>query len=350
MTARTGRPPAPGVGSRREPTDRQRSRPTATVRDRAAALAYRLGWTVVCHLPRRWAEWAFRQVADWLWRRNGVAVQRLEANLARVVRAAQNRPDCSVTDANADIRELARRGMHSYLRYWLEVFRLPIIPAEEIVGRMHCVGEEATAFRHLAAGRGVIFALPHMGNWDHAGAWIVLRGAGRFTTVAERLRPESLYDMFVEFRESLGMEVLPHSGGPSRFGVLAQRLRAGGLVCLLCDRDVTGSGIDVDFFGERARMMGGPAALAIRTNAALMPVTLWYDGPYWCAHIHPEIPIPAHGSSDQQIAVMTQQMASIFEDAITSHPQDWHMMQRVFAADLDERGAPAQRYDPGPLS
>jgi Bacterial lipid A biosynthesis acyltransferase len=182
--------------------------------------------------------------------------------------------------------------MRSYLRYWLEVFRLPVIPPPEILGRMRAAGEEQTAFRHLAAGRGVIFALPHMGNWEHAGAWIVLRGAGKVTTVAERLRPESLYDRFVAFRERLGMEVLPYSAGASRFGVLAQRLRAGGLVALLCERDLTGSGIEVEFFGEPARIMGGPAALAEQTGAALMPVTLWYEGENWGAHIHQEIPVP----------------------------------------------------------
>jgi KDO2-lipid IV(A) lauroyltransferase len=187
----------------------------------------------------------------------------------------------------------------------------------------------------MAAGRGVIFALPHMGNWEHAGAWIVLRGAGRFTTVAERLRPQSLYDRFVAFRESLGMEVLPHSGGASRFGVLARRLRAGGLVCLLCERDLTGSGIEVSFFGEPARMLGGPAALAVHTGAALMPVTLWYDGPYWCARIHPEIPVPGEGSHGDKTAVMTQHLAGVFETAIARHPEDWHMLQKVFVADLD---------------
>ncbi len=330
MAASTGQPPAPGVQPERQVTRSRGSAAAASPRERVAALAYLLGWKVVCRLPQRWAEWAFRLAADWLWRRRGRAVQRLEANLARVVRAAG--PD---GDGDGDVRELARQGMRSYLRYWLEVFRLPAISAEQILGRMRSYGEERTAFAYMAAGRGVIFALPHMGNWDHAGAWIVLRGAGRFTTVAERLHPESLYDMFVEFRESLGMEVLPHSGGPSRFGVLAQRLRAGGLVCLLCDRDVTGSGIEVEFFGELARMMGGPAALAIRTKAALMPVTLWYDGPYWCAYIHPEIPVPEAGSAEEKIIAMTQQLARVFEDAIAAHPQDWHMLQRVFAADLD---------------
>jgi KDO2-lipid IV(A) lauroyltransferase len=174
-----------------------------------------------------------------------------------------------------------------------------------------------------------------MGNWEHAGAWIVLRGAGKFTTVAERLHPESLYDRFVAFRESLGMEVLPHTGGASRFGQLARRLRVGGLVCLLCERDLTGSGIEVEFFGEPARMMGGPAALAVHTGAALMPVTLWFRGPYWCARIHPEIAVPSDGDPEDKTTVMTQQLARVFEAAITQHPEDWHMLQKVFVADLD---------------
>jgi len=121
----------------------------------------------------------------------------------------------------------------------------------------------------------------------------------------------------------------------SRFGVLAQRLRAGRLVCLLADRDVTGGGIEVEFFGEKARMMGGSAALAVQTGAALMPVTLWYEGSCWGAHIHEEIPVPSQGSRQEKIAVMTQQLASVFEAGITAHPQDWHMLQRVFSSDLD---------------
>ena len=267
----------------------------------------------------------FRQIADQLWRRQGPGVRQLEANLARVIG-----PDASVMD----LRRLSRDGMRSYLRYWLEVFRLPVIPPAEILGRMRAAGEEQTAFRHLAAGRGVIFALPHMGNWEHAGAWIVLRGAGKVTTVAERLRPESLYDRFVAFRGRLGMEVLPYSAGASRFGVLAQRLRAGGLVALLCERDLTGSGIEVEFFGEPARIMGGPAALAEQTGAALMPVTLWYEGENWGAHIHQEIPVPETGTGQEKIAAMTQQLARVFEDGIARHPEDWHMLQKVFVADL----------------
>jgi phosphatidylinositol dimannoside acyltransferase len=226
--------------------------------------------------------------------------------------------------------------MHSYARYWLEAFRLQTISPERILSGMHIEGPgEQVAFGHMKRGRGVIFALPHMGNWEHAGAWIVARGVNKFTTVAERLEPESVFDKFVAFRESLGMEVLPATGGTSRFGVLAQRLRAGRLVCLLADRDITGSGIEVDFFGEKARMMGGPAALAVQTGAALMPVTLWYEGECWGAHIHEEIPVPAEGTRQEQIAAMTQRLATTFEAGITEHPQDWHMLQRVFTGDLD---------------
>jgi KDO2-lipid IV(A) lauroyltransferase len=90
---------------------------------------------------------------------------------------------------------------------------------------MRDTGHIRTAFEYLAAGRGVVFALPHMGNWDQAGAWIIASGAGSITAVIERVKPEPVYDRFVAFREGLGMEVLPASGGTQRFGILAQRLR-----------------------------------------------------------------------------------------------------------------------------
>src|SRR5205814_1194598 len=185
------------------------------------------------------------------------------------------------------------------------------------------------------SGRGVALALPHMGNWDQAGAWIIARGVPSLTTVAERLEPESLARRFFAFREQLGFEVLPATGGVARFGILAQRLRAGGLVCLPADRDVTGSGIEVEFFGEKARMMGGAAALAVQTGAALMPVTLWFEGPLWGAHIHEEIPVPQAGGRREKVAAMTQEVARVFETGIRAHPEDWHMLQRVFVADLD---------------
>jgi phosphatidylinositol dimannoside acyltransferase len=296
------------------------------LRDRLKDAGYALGWSVVCRLPESWARGAFRAVADIAWRRQGPQVQILEANLRRVLG-----PDAT----GAELRALSRESMRSYARYWLEVFRLPVTPLERLTGQTVASGHVYEALDRLAAGHGIIFALPHSGNWDQAGAWIIAEGAGSFTTVAERLKPESLYDRFVAFREGLGMEVLPASGGAGPFATLAQRLRAGKLVCLVSDRDVTGAGIEVDYFGEKARMMGGSAALAVQTGAALYPALLWYEDDCWGIHVGEEIPVPAEGDRKQKVAVMTQELARCFEAGIRKHPADWHMLQRVFVADLD---------------
>jgi lauroyl/myristoyl acyltransferase len=296
------------------------------MKDRLKDAGYALGWSVVCRLPESWARQAFRSVAGIAWRRQGPQVQVLEANLRRVLG-----PDAT----GAELRALSRESMYSYARYWLEVFRLPVTPLERLTAQTVASGHVFEALDVLAAGRGVIFALPHSGNWDQAGAWIIAQGAGSLTTVMERLKPESLYDKFVAFREGLGMEVLPASGGASRFEILAQRLRAGKLVCLVSDRDVTGSGIEVEYFGEKARMMGGSAALAVETGAALYPAMLWYEGDCWGIHVSEEIPVPAEGDRKQKVALMTQELARCFEAGIRKHPADWHMLQRVFVADLD---------------
>ena len=305
----------------------------ATARDWFVGRAYALGWALACRVPESWARSAFRLAGDIAWRRQGRGVQRLEANLRRVIG-----PQAS----GKELRTLSRAGMRSYARYWMEVFRLPVIGREQILAGTVSPGNgEKAAFEAMAAGRGVVFALPHTGNWEVAGAWIIARGAGKFTTVAERLKPESVFLRFLAFRESLGFEVLPATGGNSRFGVLAQRLRAGGMVCLPADRDVTGGGIEVEFFGQKARMMGGPAALAVQTGAALMPAVLWFQDRGWGVRIYPEVPVPAEGSRRDKIAAMTQQMARNFEAGIADHPEDWHMLQRVFAEDFDPGRLPA---------
>jgi phosphatidylinositol dimannoside acyltransferase len=306
------------------------------VKDRLISAGYGLGWSVVCRLPESWAASAFRAVADIAWRRQGPQVQVLEGNLRQVLG-----PDAT----GAELRALSREAMRSYARYWLEVFRLPVTTKEQLDRNTDVIGQHLQeALDRLAAGRGVIFALSHMGNWDQAGAWIIARGVPSFTTVMERLKPESLYDRFAAFREQLGFEILPASGGMvSAFAVLSQRLRDGKLVCLLADRDVTGTGTEVEFFGEKARMMGGSAALAERTGAALYPAILWYEGDRWAIHVDKEIPVPAEGDRKQKVAAMTQELAHSFEAGIRAHPADWHMLQRVFVADLDpERLAAAE--------
>ncbi len=306
------------------------------LKDRLIDVGYAAGWSLVCRLPERWMERLFRFVADIAWRREGARVQALEANLVRVLG-----DDVDGKTLRAASREVMRR----YARYWLEIFRLPVMPEDRLVnGLIDEANQIKRIYDILATGRGVVAALPHMGNWDQAGAWFIARGAGSFATVMERLKPEAVYERFVAFREGLGMEVLPASGGTRPFGILAQRLRAGKFVALPCDRDVTGSGIEVEFFGEKAKMMAGPAALAVQTGAALVPVVLWFADDGRCGvKIGAEIEQPAEGTRPQKVAAMMQDVAGFFEQGIREHPYDWLMLQRVFVDDLDPaRQAAAQ--------
>ena len=283
------------------------------LRQRAVDLAFALAWAVVRRLPERTVTWLFHHVADRVVRRNGRGVRRLRGNLAVV------RPDASETELDA----LTRAGMRSYLRYWQEAFRLPEWSDEEIVGRVRTVNEKLLRDAY-AAGRGVISPLPHLANYDHAGAWAGLTGMP-VSTVAERLQPESLFDRFIAYRKKLGMEVLPLTGGDEDvIGVLAERLRAGGFVCLVADRDLSERGVPVTFFGRPSRMPAGPAALSLRTGAPVIPVTLHYDGPDLVITFHDAI------DPDGGMAAMTQRCADVFAQAIAAHPQDWHMLQRIF--------------------
>jgi lauroyl/myristoyl acyltransferase len=301
--------------------------------DRLLTAAFDAGWSLVCKLPESTARWLFEFGADTAWRRQGPGVLTLESNLVRVLRADS-------TDGEIDgkeLRSLSRAVLRSYARYYLETFRLQIIPDERILSGMHFNQEGLDGtLEQMSAGRGVIYALPHQGDFEQAGRWVILAGAGSFTTVAERLKPEAVFQRYLRFRQGLGMEVLPTTGGPHPFGVLAQRLRAGKLVCIVADRDLSDTGVEVDFFGEKALFPAGPAALAVQTGAALRPITCFFVGEdEWGAHIGEEIPVPADGDRKQKAAAMTQALAHAFEQGIREHPEDWHMLQKLFVADLD---------------
>ncbi|MEU3654947.1 phosphatidylinositol mannoside acyltransferase [Streptomyces sp. NPDC032161] len=302
------------------------------LRDRLTDGLYGLGWTAVKKLPEPAARGLFRTLADQVWKRRGKGVLRLEANLARVVPGA----------SPARLAELSQAGMRSYMRYWMESFRLPTWSPARIKASIE-VADAHRLTEGLDAGRGVVLALPHLANWDLAGAWVTTELKVPFTTVAERLKPETLYDRFVAYREGLGMEVLPHSGGAA-FGTLARRLRAGGLVCLVADRDLSASGVEVSFFGESARMPAGPALLAQQTGALLLPVTLGYDDtPVMKVRVHPPVPVPESGSRAEKTSSMTQALADAFAVGIADHPEDWHMLQRLWLADLEPRNGTKDR-------
>ena len=314
---------------------------TQRLRERLSSAAFRAGWGLVSRLPESVARALFNAGADIAWRRQGGGVQVLEGNLVRVLRtdpASSSPPDQSATGVNGkELRTLSRTVMRSYARYYLEAFRMQVISAERIAAGMHVNTAAADlTLEYMKNGRGVIYALPHMGDFEQAARWIIGYGAGSFTTVAERLKPEAVFQRFLAFRQELGMEVLATTGGPHPFGVMAQRLRAGKLVCIVADRDLSDTGVEVDFFGEKALFPAGPALLAVQTGAALMPVACWFEGEAeWGAHIYEEIPIPADGTRKEKAVAMTAALAAVFEQAIREHPEDWHMLQKVFVSDLD---------------
>jgi phosphatidylinositol dimannoside acyltransferase len=334
-----------------------------TVSERLGSAAFGVGWSLVCRLPEPVARALFNFGADVAWRRQGAGVRVLEGNLVRVLSYRPGGrppvpPDVggdgprgcppvppeelrmpSVPDEidGAELRALSRSVMRSYARYYLETFRLQIIPDERILAGMHVNQENVDlTLENMKSGRGVIYALPHMGDFEQAGRWVILIGAGSFTTVAERLANESVFQKFLAFRQGLGMEVLPTTGGPHPFGVMAQRLRAGKLICIVADRDLSDTGVEVEFFGEKALFPAGPSMLAVQTGAALMPVSCSFVGETeWAAHIYDEIPVPAEGTRKEKATAMTQALARVFEQAIAEHPEDWHMLQKVFVSDLD---------------
>lgn len=295
-----------------------------TIVDKAALLGFSAGWSAIRHLPAGAAYGLFRRTADVVWRRRGRSVQRLEANLRRAAG--------DITED--DLQELTRRGIRSYYRYWCDVFRMQDWGNDEIVARVRTENDNVL-WDVMGRGKGAVVALPHMGNWDHAGAWACLT-IGPLATVAERLKPEELFEKFLAYRESLGMKVLPLTGGTENtMTVLGDHLKGGGLVCLPADRDLSGRGVPVTLFGEDTRMPAGPAMLSLRTGAALIPTTIRYEGtePDHRIVVHFEEPIePPAGS--KKVGTMTQQLAHVFGARISEHPQDWHMMQRLFLSDL----------------
>lgn len=287
-----------------------------------ADLGYRAGWAAVRHAPERVARTVFDRAGEFAGRRDG-GPEQLRRNLSRVLGVEPAEvPDDLVADA-----------MRSYARYWCEAFRLPAQDRATASSRVHVPDEDrARLDAGLAKGKGVILALPHTGNWDMAGVWLV-HHYGRFATVAERLRPESLFNQFVAYRETLGFEIFPLSGGEQPpFAALAERLRAGGIVCLLGERDINRHGVPVEFFGERTRMPAGSARLAIETGAALFAVHHWFDeAPYSAMCCGEEI------DTSGGVEATTEKLADAFAENIAAHPADWHMLQPLWEADWTDR-------------
>ena len=301
------------------------------MRERLTAAAYIAGWKITSKLPQPVAKVLFEWGAD-VASQNGKGPEQLRRNLARVV-GPEN-----VT------RDLVRRSMRSYMRYWREAFQLPAMAGPELAAELNrnfVPGSLEALHASAESGRGTIIALPHAGNWDMAGVWLV-HHYGTFTTVAERLKPESLFEAFVEYRESLGFKIIALTGAKvPPLEQMEEVLRGGGTICLMGERDMTGHGVHVDFFGERTSMPAGAALLAQRTGANLFTARVAFRGGSTDSDAarrgqpetweHETTPVAVEGRELQDIV---QEMADNFARGIAMDPQDWHMLQPLWFADL----------------
>jgi KDO2-lipid IV(A) lauroyltransferase len=293
------------------------------MKDNLSAYLYFAGWRVVRWLPESTAYKLAYSVSDFLVKRNGKSVQRLRSNLSRT------QPGMTALDLDLLVIE----AMRSYMRYWCDTFRLPDWSKKRILETV-TVTNEHLLIDAIAAKTGVIVAVPHAGNWDHAGAYFCAKGI-RLVTVAERLKPEKLFLKFLAYRQAMGMEVLPLDGRV--LNTLEERLNEGALVALVSDRDLSRSGIEVEFFGGKARMPAGPALLALRTKAPLITAFVSYTE----SGIHIEfrnIIVPSAGDESSKVKEIVQMTAQYFEDGISESPEDWHMLQRIWIdGDFKER-------------
>jgi lauroyl/myristoyl acyltransferase len=248
-------------------------------------------------------------------KRNGKSVARLRSNLART------QPNITALDLDL----LVYRGMRSALRYWCDTFRFPDWSTQRILGTV-TINDESILMDAVAAGTGAIVTLPHCGNYDHAAAYFCARGA-KIVTVAEHLKPEKLFKKFMQYRSDFGMESLPLDGRV--IPTLMQRIRSGCVIALAADRDLSKSGIDVNFFGGPARMPAGPALLAIRTGAPLISAYVSYT-PTGIHIDFTRIELPTQGTETEKVAALVQRSADLFAEGIAKYPHDWHMMQRIW--------------------
>ena len=285
---------------------------------------YSFAWFVVRHLPERMAYGFAYKAADYFYKKNGKQILRMRSNYKRV------HPEYSENE----LENLVREGMRSYMRYWCDTFLLPSWSSEKI-HREVVVENQHFLTDPVDEGRGCVVSLPHAGNWDHAGAYFCSLGY-KVVTVAEHLEPEKLFRKFLSYREAIGMEVLDAS--TRSLGTLSQRLRSGGLVALVADRDLSRSGVDVDFFGFPARMPVGPAALSLQTGAPLITAYVSYEKDRIRIVFQKAIEIPSDGSTAEKAQKMIQECANRFAGHIFERTADWHMLQRIWVdGDFVER-------------
>jgi len=230
----------------------------------------------------------------------------------------------------APLRRAVSATFESYARYWAESLRLPGTSPEVLDAGMSCPGWSHVE-TGLAAGKGVILALPHLGGWEWAGFWLAEVQGRPTTVVVEALDPPELFEWFADLRRAFGMNIVPLDADAGTAVVRA--LRANHVVCLLCDRDIGGGGVEVEFFGERTLLPGGPATLSLRTGAPVLPVGVYFRPPGHLGDVRGPIPAVRQGRLRDDVARVTQLIARELEDLIRAAPEQWHLLQPNWPSD-----------------
>jgi KDO2-lipid IV(A) lauroyltransferase len=302
------------------------------LKDQLTVVGFKLGWRALRGLPEPVAYGLFNRIADLSVRRGGKRVERLRANYRKA------RPELD----EAALDSLVRAGMRSYMRYYCEAFRLPSLRRDQIDRAVLSRGDDEPR-RFTEKGEAVVVFVGHLGNFDLAAAWAA-GSLAPVTTVAERLKPEEVFQEFVAFRNAIDMDIIPLTGGDDPFTALVQTARAGGrLIALASDRDLTSNGVEVDLVGHRARMAKGPAVLSLLTGAPLYCAAIHYEpapkgeglGGYrtvieFSERLQPRVAGPTAATAQDLI----QQCADHLSETIRQHTSSWHMLQRVFVEDL----------------
>ncbi|HEY6473262.1 MAG TPA: phosphatidylinositol mannoside acyltransferase [Acidimicrobiales bacterium] len=298
-------------------------------RDKAHYLTYTGLGAAMGHMPEPLAHGVARGVARVMALRGGPALEMHERHMRRVL--ASECPE-GVEPDPALVRRLSKRSFDYYARYWADGARLPY--ETEAGVRLHWRLESGREHltKAMADGKGIVMALPHVGSWEWGGYWLALEGMP-MTAVVEVLEPEELFEWFVAKRAAMGLTAAPLGEGSS--AALIRALKKNEVAGLVSDRDLVGNGVEVEFFGERTTLPGGAATLAIRTGAPLIPVCV-YSGPgqnWHTAVVHPPMDTTRKGTLRQDVALITQDLAHVFEYDIRRRPEQWHMYQPNWPSD-----------------
>jgi phosphatidylinositol dimannoside acyltransferase len=263
--------------------------------------------------------------------RGGPALAMNERHMRRVL---ASEADNAVEPDPALVRRWSRRTFTEYSRYWSDGARLPYVDGASVRARFRFERGEEQIRAAFAQGKGIVMALPHVGSWEWGGAWLALEDMP-MTAVVERLEPERLFEWFVAQRSAMGLTAVPLGEGSG--AAILRALKEGAVTGLVSDRDLGGTGVEVTFFGETTTLPGGAATLALRTGAVLLPVVV-YSGPgnWHTGVVHPPLDTTRSGSLRADVARLTQELATIFEDFIRRHPEQWHLYQPNWPSDRAE--------------